>query len=104
MCGTILHTALVCRARRVCVLGFFYVFFLIVVLPLRGELFFIYQTFGASARPLASRSPVRQNRMSAIAQLGERQTEDLEVPGSIPGRGGVLNKTKKNAVCFGRLV
>ena len=24
---------------------------------------------------------------AAIAQLGERQTEDLEVPGSIPGRG-----------------
>ena len=27
------------------------------------------------------------DRSSAIAQLGERQTEDLEVPGSIPGRG-----------------
>ena len=26
--------------------------------------------------------------MAAIAQLGERQTEDLKVPGSIPGRGG----------------
>ena len=25
-----------------------------------------------------------------IAQLGERQTEDLKVPGSIPGRGIVL--------------
>ena len=25
-----------------------------------------------------------------IAQLGERQTEDLKVPGSIPGRGSVL--------------
>ena len=24
---------------------------------------------------------------AAIAQLGERQTEDLEVPGSIPGYG-----------------
>ena len=24
---------------------------------------------------------------AAIAQLGERQTEDLKVPGSIPGRG-----------------
>ena len=24
---------------------------------------------------------------AAIAQLGERQTEDLEVPGSIPGLG-----------------
>ena len=29
-----------------------------------------------------------QNRIqAAIAQLGERQTEDLKVPGSIPGRG-----------------
>ena len=26
-------------------------------------------------------------RTAAIAQLGERQTEDLKVPGSIPGRG-----------------
>ena len=25
--------------------------------------------------------------VAAIAQLGERQTEDLEVPGSIPGLG-----------------
>ena len=25
--------------------------------------------------------------MAAIAQLGERQTEDLKVPGSIPGGG-----------------
>ena len=24
---------------------------------------------------------------AAIAELGERQTEDLKVPGSIPGRG-----------------
>ena len=28
---------------------------------------------------------------AAIAQLGERQTEDLKVPGSIPGHG---NKSK----------
>ena len=27
--------------------------------------------------------------LAAIAQLGERQTEDLKVPGSIPG-GGIL--------------
>ena len=27
---------------------------------------------------------------AAIAQLGERQTEDLEVPGSIPGFGIIL--------------
>ena len=25
-----------------------------------------------------------------IAQLGERQTEDLKVPGSIPGRGTIF--------------
>ena len=25
--------------------------------------------------------------MAAVAQLGERQTEDLKVPGSIPGGG-----------------
>ena len=25
--------------------------------------------------------------LAEIAQLGERQTEDLKVPGSIPGRG-----------------
>ena len=29
----------------------------------------------------------RQQAEAAIAQLGERQTEDLEVPGSIPGYG-----------------
>ena len=28
--------------------------------------------------------------MAAIAQLGERQTEDLKVPGSIPGLGTFL--------------
>ena len=27
---------------------------------------------------------------AAIAQLGERQTEDLEVPGSIPGLGKII--------------
>ena len=27
------------------------------------------------------------NARAAIAQLGERQTEDLKVPGSIPGLG-----------------
>ena len=32
----------------------------------------------------ACKSAVRQ---AAIAQLGERQTEDLKVPGSIPGLG-----------------
>jgi hypothetical protein len=29
----------------------------------------------------------RKQASAAIAQLGERQTEDLKVPGSIPGRG-----------------
>ena len=28
---------------------------------------------------------------AVIAQLGERQTEDLKVPGSIPGRGIFLH-------------
>ena len=32
---------------------------------------------------------------AAIAQLGERQTEDLEVPGSIPGLGRAMH-------CIGR--
>ena len=27
------------------------------------------------------------HRIAAIAQLGERQTEDLKVPGSLPGLG-----------------
>ena len=29
--------------------------------------------------------------MAAVAQLGERQTEDLKVPGSIPGGGNVMD-------------
>ena len=33
-----------------------------------------------------SKSLVSEHQ-AAIAQLGERQTEDLEVPGSIPGLG-----------------
>ena len=33
---------------------------------------------------------------AVIAQLGERQTEDLKVPGSIPGRGIVFFDLKKN--------
>ena len=32
---------------------------------------------------------------AAIAQLGERQTEDLKVPGSIPGGGIFLVMKKK---------
>ena len=30
------------------------------------------------------------SKKAVIAQLGERQTEDLKVPGSIPGRGMVF--------------
>ena len=32
----------------------------------------------------------RKSREAALAQLGERKTEDLEVPGSIPGGGIIL--------------
>ena len=32
-------------------------------------------------------SPLRILKWAALAQLGERQTEDLKVPGSIPGGG-----------------
>ena len=31
---------------------------------------------------------------AAIAQLGERQTEDLKVPGSIPGRGTTIKQLR----------
>ena len=33
---------------------------------------------------------MREAADAAIAQLGERQTEDLKVPGSIPGLGIIL--------------
>ena len=33
------------------------------------------------------------SQQAALAQLGERQTEDLKVPGSIPG-GGTFCKTQ----------
>ena len=39
--------------------------------------------------------------MAAVAQLGERQTEDLKVPGSIPGLG--KEKQKKPIATVGRL-
>ena len=35
--------------------------------------------------------------MAAIAQLGERQTEDLKVPGSIPGLG--ISNTSQPPLC-----
>ena len=37
---------------------------------------------------------------AAIAQLGERQTEDLEVPGSIPGLGILYFEQVNFAVLF----
>ena len=37
-------------------------------------------------------------QVAAIAQLGERQTEDLEVPGSIPGLGTFVLSHK---LCMG---
>ena len=37
---------------------------------------------------------------AAIAQLGERQTEDLEVLGSIPGLGIVFANVVKGCSCF----
>ena len=36
---------------------------------------------------------------AAIAQLGERQTEDLKVPGSIPGLGNTLPSGFSLRVC-----
>ena len=37
--------------------------------------------------------------MASIAQLGERQTEDLKVPGSIPG-GGIRNNNNFSYFVF----
>ena len=34
-----------------------------------------------------TRYPLRHRDTAVVAQLGERQTEDLKVPGSIPGDG-----------------
>ena len=39
--------------------------------------------------------------VAALAQLGERQTEDLKVPGSIPG-GGTLQNTSPMAQSVAR--
>ena len=38
---------------------------------------------GVRSNQLSYGAPI----MAALAQLGERQTEDLKVPGSIPGGG-----------------
>ena len=40
---------------------------------------------------------VRVRYQAAIAQLGERQTEDLKVPGSIPGLGILDHEMKQGA-------
>ena len=41
-------------------------------------------------RCLKKKARARCETMAAIAQLGERQTEDLKVPGSIPGLGIIV--------------
>ena len=47
-----------------------------------------------------------QKHQAAIAQLGERQTEDLKVPGSIPGLGTIgkrpLWKRQIDCQCYGK--
>ena len=50
--------------------------------PSRDRFFF----FLGRTDPLVPHSRVPR-LLAAIAQLGERQTEDLKVPGSIPGGG-----------------
>ena len=37
-------------------------------------------------------------RIAVIAQLGERETEDLEVPGSIPGHGSLVFSVAKDSL------
>ena len=41
--------------------------------------------------------------IAVIAQLGERQTEDLKVPGSIPGRGMLCIQLLNDCRCIKRL-
>ena len=43
------------------------------------------------------------NRVAALAQLGERQTEDLKVPGSIPG-GGTPFGSQSLSVALGSML
>ena len=50
----------------------------------RHEVHFCSINPGSLLEPLHARKGFA---VAAIAQLGERQTEDLEVPGSIPGLG-----------------
>ena len=51
---------------------------------------------------VATRWSAKQTNIfvAAIAQLGERQTEDLEVPGSIPGLG-TLSFALQRAIIWG---
>ena len=42
---------------------------------------------GLDMRTQLACDTLRRTHQAAIAQLGERQTEDLKVPGSIPGLG-----------------
>ena len=53
----------------------------------RSALFFIWRI--CFVRQKKIRMSDQSIVLAAIAQLGERQTEDLKVPGSIPG-GGTL--------------
>ena len=39
-----------------------------------------------------------RGRRAVIAQLGERETEDLEVPGSIPGHGSLVFSVAKDSL------
>ncbi|CAI5724355.1 unnamed protein product [Peronospora farinosa] len=62
--------------------------------PTALHVWFDYEDVRCGAR---TRNPHREDQklnplphatgVASVAQLGERQTEDLKVPGSIPGRG-----------------
>ena len=47
--------------------------------------------FSSVCRPMIITLNICRLHQAAIAQLGERQTEDLKVPGSIPGLGILLS-------------
>ena len=71
----------------------------------RHEVLFCSINPGSLLEPLHARKGFA---VAAIAQLGERQTEDLEVPGSIPGLGIFRCAARihypQNGVCFGLAV
>ena len=55
--------------------------------PDKSNCYFVsYRAYSASKRVFIVLN-AKHVGVAAIAQLGERQTEDLEVPGSIPGLG-----------------